>query len=575
MFDNNTGIFKNKYRLELGTVIDAICNIAFDIGVQIDDVKLEEGKEIEYAKELFADDIFEHLKIRKIDLEQKDTAGNYIVSKKDFFSEISNYYNESIFNNESVTTYLEDSDILFINKSATFFYALEGNATDRIIQAIKSGKLLPNLISYIKNDKIKYSLNSINLFEHIAFYSNTIKVKKENQPVLPFMDFKLINPEKVKVDLENLEDYWINTVTYRRKYGIEISNDVERFIVSDKDDNGTSLGILIGDCFLPYENHDLLPYINQDYYLQYFWLLFQHTYSGTANKTPVENNSIGEFKKNFNNTELNQLLSNLKNNLYLDESIEISAAFEVFFNKVAMIEKLEFLDEYEFLISQGTEDATALGIYSKKKKGTSYNLLHWLKHEEDKRVTHFRGNVPQNKGVLQMSTLKPEICFYFLEKYFEDLIESILKNNGYNYLSNIRLNINRAVFCEIDFLINTNNKLYYIEAKTKLSKFYIDEFLKKSSKMIKKFQTILDKGIEIEFILLGGYSDDDVKDYQYFVNTAKQQTEKGYNVLRENLKTMPYYFNVPIPNIEGMEIICIAEPEYQKLNQLILQICPK
>lgn len=576
MFDNNTGIFHYNYQLELETIINAICNISFDIGIQMDNIEIDEANEIEYAKELFEEDLFKFLSIRKSDLEEKD-GSVYIYTKEAFFSEISNYYNKSIFLNPVVTDYLKGSDIFLINKTDAFFYASdEKSAKARVISAIKNGKILNDIIDKIKNIKIKNSLNKINLFEHNAFYGNTIKTfKQEGQPIIPFINFASIDSDKVNIELEDFDKYWINEDIYKTKYGINLSLDAERYLVTDKANNDV-LGLLIGEYLIPYSNVDLVEYILEISLVEYFWLLLQSTYSVNTNKAQNTGGLVEDFKKQNKNKELNQLLSYLKNNLYLDSRTEIAEVFEGFFNKVALIEKLDYLEEYEFLIPQSTEEEIALGIYSKEKKGTSYNLLHWLNHKKERNVSHFRGNIPTKKDKLPISTLKPEICFYFLEKYFEDLLDDIFKANKYEYLSNIKLSRKSPAFdCEIDFFVYAKNKFYYIEAKTKLSKSYIEGFLKKASDMMDKFNTMLLKGIEVEFILLGGYSDENVKDFQYFIDSVEGENEEGYNVKREKLNSIPYNFTVPIPDKKGKEIICIAEPEYDKLEKLVLKICQK
>lgn len=393
MFDNNTGLFHYNYQLELETVINAICNISFDIGIQMEDIVIDAANEIEYAKELFKDDLFNSLSIRKSDLEEKD-GSVYIYTKETFFSEISNYYNKNIFFNQVITDYLEGSDIFLISKTDSFFYALdEKSAKARIISAIKNGKILNDIIDKIKNVKIKNSLNKINLFEHNAFYGNTITIKQEGQPIIPFINFASINSEKVNIELEDSDKYWINVEIYKTKYGINISADAEKYLITDKD-HGEILGLLVNDFLIPYSNIDLVEYLLDESLIEYFWLLFNLTYSINTNKAQSTSGLVEDFKKQNKNKKLNQLLSYLKNNLYLDSKTEVPQEFEGYFNRVALIEKLEYLEEYEFLIPQSSEEETALGIYSKEKKGTSYNLLHWLNHKKERNVSHFRGHTP-------------------------------------------------------------------------------------------------------------------------------------------------------------------------------------
>lgn len=173
-----------------------------------------------------------------------------------------------------------------------------------------------------------------------------------------------------------------------------------------------------------------------------------------------------------------------------------------------------------------------------------------------------------------VSTLKPSICYYFLSKYFEDFVEIILDENEYSYASNHHFTIDKEEFTEVDFLIETSKKITYVESKTKISKFYIDGYLKRASQLIDKFKKLYDDGIEIQFVLIGSFSDKTVSEYQYFIDTSGNK-DRGYNIKREGLNSIPYLFDVPIPDKGGKTITIIAEPEFEKLKQIILEICPK
>lgn len=574
MFDNKTGITYCSYQLELEEIINGICNISFDIGIQIDNVDIESNKEIEYVKDLFGDNLFNNLSFDKNDLLETNSNGEYNYSKEDLFSEISNYYNNNVFYKKQIIDFLKESDILLINKKDTFFYTVnEKSSKDRITKALKKGKILSDVIDNISNDKIKNSLIKIDLFEHSAFYSNTVKISKlEGQPILPIINFDFINEDIVNVELEDFDNYWINIDGYKNKYNVVFNENSDICLVTNKE-NGEVLGLLIENFLVVYSNVDLSEYIKKEYLFKYYWLLFKNTYSENFNKQLTHSDLVNDFKKKNKEKNLNRLLSNLKNNLYLDNKIVIEKDFEVFFNKVVLIKNLTHLDDYEFIIPQNTKEMTALGVYSTEKKGSSYNLLHWLDNQNETKLLHFRSTPPTKKNKLPISTLKPEICFYFLEKYFEDLLEDIFKINKFEYLSNIHLSKSFNKFkCEVDFFVKGGNKFFYIEAKTKLSKYYIEEFLKKASKIIDLLKPMLIKGIEIEFVLLGGYSDFNVKDFQYFID-ANEVDE--YNKKRDGLNSIPYNFTVPIPDKKGSSVICIAEPEYSKLTKLILEICPK
>lgn len=320
----------------------------------------------------------------------------------------------------------------------------------------------------------------------------------------------------------------------------------------------------------------MIKYIISDKIAEYYWLLLQYTYGHkpTLTNQKTDENLI-EFKALTTDIELNNLLSFLKNNLYIDNREIIKEEFFKFFNTVVLVDNLKYLDEYQFLMSSNTAEETALGIYSTVKKESSYKLLHWLNHKGLDKVNHFRGTIPDEIKKIQIYTLKPAICYYFLGKYFEDFFKSVLDTLGYTYIANYVFFDKKSPYCEIDFFVKTEKKFYYFETKTKLNKSYIDDFLKKSSKIIDKFKPMIDHGMKIDFILLGAYSDDNVKDYQYFINEYSANKEFGYNTKRDKLNCKPYHFSVPIPDKEGKSIICIVEPEYEKLKKLVLQICPK
>jgi len=269
------------------------------------------------------------------------------------------------------------------------------------------------------------------------------------------------------------------------------------------------------------------------------------------------------------------LLSYLKNNFYLDGTAKIDPEFNHFFNSVVSIEELEHLTDYHFLLSPSIEAETVLGVYTNVKKDKDYNLIHWLNHDGESKVSHYRSiSSPKKKSKKFVSTLKPSICYYFLSKYFEDFVEIIIKENGYKYVNNHQFTINKEEYTEADFLIETSTKITYVEAKTKISKFYIDGYLKRASQLIDKFKKLYDDGIEIKFLLIGSFSDSTVSDYQYFID-ASGNKEKGYNISREGLNCIPYLFDVPIPDKEGKTITVIAEPEFEKLKHIILEVCPK
>jgi hypothetical protein len=578
MFDNNTNLYIINYEVQLDSIVKAICDISFDIGKQIEEILQVKNPEAGFTiEDLFIENFLKEVSVRPDKLSNQDNGEGDIVkgfTNDEFFAFISGYYNQSLPYIDDFLSGCENSDIILINKKQSYFIGKGERAKERLIPALKAAKILKNLVSNIASDKIRNSLEKINLFENDIFYKNTIiAIKQVSQPLLPVLSVDFLDMQLVDFEQTDKDDYWINFQFYN-SLGYDFTEVEEYIIVCDKEYK-KEIGLLVNDVLLPFANLNLNNFILTEKLHNYYWLLLKETYSHKKQLPEVTNPEIEEFKDQRNDVELNHLLSFLKNNFYLSDGALIKAKFNNFFNSVVFLDKLDFLSDYQFLMSSNIEEETALGIYSTVKKESSYNLLHWLNHNGLEKINHYRSTSPIEKSKKLIYTLKPAICYYFLEKYFEDFFENILHKNAYDYFANHIFNDRGQIFCEVDFFINTGNKFYYVETKTKLSKFYIDDFLKKSSKMMDKFRDMYDKGLTIEFILLTGYSDNNVKDYQYFIDESSTMKDKGYNSKREGLNSIPYFFQVPIPDKEGSKILCIAEPEYDKLQNIVLQICQK
>lgn len=577
MFDNKSNITHYTYRIQLEGIIKAICDISFDIGTQIQDIiEIKDKNKGFTIEDLFIDGFIKDMNIRPESLsDQTSESGEAIpgLTADQFFSRIADHFHTELFYLEEFLQGLNDSSILFINKKENRLIGLNDSAKDRLIPALKGAKILKTLISQLKSEKIQGSLQKIDMFENDFFYKSTIQSnKQESQPLLVYIDQSLFNKATLKTEIIDRFDFWLNFELYHSIYGIDLTA-VEEYSLLTDGENELEVGLLVGDYLLPYPNVDLAKYISEDKKLEYYWLLLGNTYSIKPAQELQKDTVVKDFVDLNKDVELNQLLSYLKNNFYISDKSLIKEKFLKFFNEVVIVENLDHLTEYQFLLSPEMTQETTLGVYSTEKKGDSYNLLHWINHKSINKLDHFRKTIPTEKAKKIIYTLKPAICYYFLLKYFEDVLESILAENKYTYLTNHKF-FDKGAETEIDFFVNTGKKLFYIETKTKLTKFYIDTFLKKSSSMINKFAPMLSQGIEVEFIIIGGYSDATVADYQYFIE-ASDKHKQGYNIERADLNGKPYYFTIPIPDKQGKQMTCIAEPQYENLQSLVLQLCQK
>lgn len=559
MFDNRSNIRLYDYEVQLDSIIKAICDLSFDIGTQIHDLlePLDESNKFTIA-DMFNEPFLFSMGIRpdslvKMDLEDGSKTEGY--SSGEFFAYVSDHYNQTLFYIDTFLAGLKGSDILLINKKKSYFLCLGEKAKDRLIPSLKVTKILKQLILNLKSEKITKSLEKIETFENDFFYRSSIKcTKQQGQPLLPFINIRFLDFDKVLKEPVDIDDFWLNLELYS-KFGIDLSGVDDYYILVDKLEK-SELGLLVGGYLLLFANVNIVDFVILNKMQEYFWITLKKTYGVKSKKSNAHQlgSSVNDFIALREDKDLSLLLSYLKNNFYITDSVMIDEKFRAFFDSVILLEKLEYLDEYQFLMSSNSGLETALGVYSNVKKDNSYNLLHWINHSGPTNIDHYRSAIHKEKRKNLIHTLKPGLSYYFLEKYFEDFFESILQKNDFLYLSNTVFYERGEIFCEADFFVMTEKKFVYFEIKTKLTKHYILEFLKKSSSIIEKFTPMFEKELMIEFVLVGAYSDDSVKEYQYFVDENSKVKEEGYNSKRENLNSIPYYFFVPIPDKEGIKI---------------------
>lgn len=577
VFDNYTNISLFNYEIHLETIVKAVCEISLDIGAQLDGLVELRNQDAGFTiLDLFSDPFLKEMSIRPEEvLDRYDEKGELIkgMGKDGLIGKIAAYFNEQITKipkfEESLSA---TTDVVVLNRLSTKFMGYGDKGKERLITAIKKTKILEILVSKLNSEKIQKSLGNLAFFENEIFYKGVISEQKfVGQPEMTIIPASMLKIEELHALPVDEKDIWVNAKFYKRYPIFSTSNEIS--IISDS--NGIEIGIIVGTCFIPYVNIHLAPFIKPEFLKSYYFDLLINTYSKKKRGIDVKlDDLVKDFRAHVSNSKLSFLLSHLKNNFYLDGTVAIDAEFSHFFNSVVSVEQLEHLKDYHFLLSPSIQAETVLGVYTNVKKDKDYNLIHWLNHDGESKVNHYRSVSPKNRSKKFVSTLKPSICYYFLSKYFEDFVEIILDENEYTYVSNHHFTIDKEEFTEVDFLIETSKKITYVESKTKISKFYIDGYLKRASQLIDKFKTLYDDGIEIQFILIGSFSDKTVSDYQYFIDTSGNK-DKGYNVKREGLNCIPYLFYVPIPDKEGKTITVVAEPEFDKLKQIILEVCPK
>lgn len=575
MFDNYNGITAFNYQINLDSVVRAVCEISIDIGKQLVEKSSFKDSQQEFAiRDLFDESFLTEISVRVEDFLDREEDGVKIkgIGKEDVIAKAATYFNDAITKSENFLSNLSlTNEILILDRAETKGLTT-GKPRERMRNALKSSKFLKELISKIKDQKIRNSLVNLEIFENDNFYKDVVTIEElVGMAMLKIIEIDKLSSSKIRYEDIDEGNIWINEKFYKNLFSdfSTTSPVVFAFDVSA----GKKIGVAINKYFIPFPNIDLTNYIVEDYYKEYFYKVISETFS-KKRLVPSQKkfNIIDRFQKDSLDPKFNELLSNLKNNFYLDAGLAIDSKFSDYFHTVVSLEKLEKFEDYQFLLANNEGDETAIGIYSRLKVTTEYNLLHWMNHKGD-RTDHYRKVEAVSKKKILVSALKPPISFYFLSKYFEDSVENILKSIGINFISNHSLSNNGTEITEIDFLINGVNKIVYAEAKTKLSKYNIEAYLKTASHLIDKFKPLFEHGVEIDFLLISCFSDVNVTDFQYFIDSSS--SESDYNKVRENLNCLPYKFTVPIPDKKGMSITCISEPNFEKLEQLLRSICQK
>ena len=218
-------------------------------------------------------------------------------------------------------------------------------------------------------------------------------------------------------------------------------------------------------------------------------------------------------------------------------------------------------------------ESSLVGIYHTNKKSSEkhYNLVHWISsHEDENKVYEFSKERPEVKAKKLIHVLKPDISFYFRHKYFEDFFKEVLKQTKLDAISNYKVRYKSdSNENEFDFIIKTDQKIYVIELKTTLRNEEIVKYEKKCMKLMQELPTIQDN---IEFLIIGALSDENCETYRYYIEEGKKR-HKGYNSKREEVCTIPYRFKIPIRSSSGKELVCIAEPSFERLKSIIEETC--
>lgn len=573
MFDNNNKIFAYKIALKLDPYLVALFNLCYDINIKLENIT-DDQEDIKHAVSLFSDDFYNMLGINKDEYLDQDENSQYVYTKEQFFNTLATHLNLHYLRSKEFLDNLKTKEFLYYFIDNFYIYSTlpkQREVENSLNDKLKKINVIGDIIDNLNEEKLRDSIKSISTIYALNKAGQYIKViNQENlKPELLYINADLLNfelLEKRDVDIENI---WIN---YEHELNSELKFDLDKdeyFVVVDKNsENKNVIGLKVNDHILLKYNVDLKEYIKEENSNLYLWQLLKENYLRKREQHLYNSELIKSFKEKSNEREFNKLLCNLKHNLYIDRDVVITDDYQCFFEKFIAIKGLNDLLNFNFFLPDENVGKELLGIYTEQKIGKRYNLLHYLKHKDDDYIEDFVNSESQKKEKIKVHILKAELSFYFVEKYYEDIIEDLLTEFNLDFISNVELCMKGQSKAEFDFVIFKDDKFYFLETKTTLTKDNVYDTSKKYNNNIEYLKKITNSDVQnFNFILLGFLSNENIDNYRHFF------TDENYNTPREEFAVTPYRFKVPFFSHQNLELECIAEPEISKLKEFIKEIC--
>lgn len=483
---------------------------------------------------------------------------------------LNNHFSKIIFSKENLESY--EKSIILIDK--TNKYIISNKDIANILKSIlRNSNMVKELLNIVHKNK---DINFDNLisFDNESLYNKDYITAEEISIVCPainvsYLDLNNENNSILKTPIEK-DDFWVNEKFFK-DYSLPEDFDASQddFLLEKGE---KTIGLNCGNvCFI----YDSNPFelVNPADRLNYYWMQLKNRiyYTSSTSNHISHSMLVQSFNHDAKSEGFSPLLSKLKKNLYIEEAVD--SKYKKYFEKAFIIKGLKHLQEYElYLPFENDSKQSLIGLYHLDKKPSEkhYNLVHWISNDGDtSKILEFSDVTPVKKNKNPIHVLKPEISFYFRHRFFEDFFESVMKDLGLEYLNNYKIQFkSNEQEAEFDFMIKTENKIYIVELKTKLRGEEISKFEKKCSRLMDEIEYLSDY---FEFLIIGALSDENCKSYKHHINEGKKE-HPGYNDIRDGFSTIPYWFEFPI---EGSikRLTCIAEPSYEKLKSIIIDIC--
>ena len=517
----------------------------------------------------------EVLKIKSIPLLEKDKR-DYLFSFA--FSLLCKKYNEDILSLSNLNESRLKSILLIVKDPFILIQDTQSKqeeSQNEIKHLFSTKKILTDLID--KGENKVGLLDCIKSMDNSDFYNTLLDDDDDIDNLTicsPVYPYSLLRAECLHEETFCIDNIWINEKSLKDNYQININLDESTscyLLYKNANDSGIdkAIGIKINDYVFVLKT-DIDDLIDEHNKVDYYWLLFKmNVFKNIAETKKISQPKglLKDFLDNIKKDDFSCLLSFLENNLYIT-SKEIPENYKLFFDPLVKFEKIDGLNSYDIFVHDIDFDSTLLGAYNKARTtdDSSYNLKHLI--EQKYTNLHFWTNsssyVKKPKKIVNV--LKPEIAYFFIERFFEEFLSNILntitsEHSNVEFVSNYNAESRPHNKHEIDFIVKSDNGLFFIETKTKLTTSYINKYIKKCKQWYEAFDDISSK---IHFVIIGCYSDPELDVFRYSIKGDDIPDE--YNKFREGLGCFPYYFKVPIMDTRK-DLICFTEPSFQLLTK--------
>ena len=276
--------------------------------------------------------------------------------------------------------------------------------------------------------------------------------------------------------------------------------------------------------------------------------------------------ALGEFVSYAFEPTFCQMISQIKCNYYLPSQCTIDEKYKCLFDTVQLYEKIDDFDGIHIFTNTG-EGEHDLGLYTNPKRGKHYHLRHWYKQTVNGNIEHYTSEAtPSAERPNVIYALKPRYSYYFMHKYFEDVLKCILTDLDYEFSDNceyVSPQQDNATICEADFIVKRPDKIIIIEAKTCLSNETLTDTINNKVKVMSEMFGNMFPGVRFEYLLVSQLSSNELGPVDYFINADAKKKLNDYNGMSS------YEFEINVNSESGVSLKCISHPDLNRLKELI------